>query len=99
MTTVLLEILVVLLSTLLAVAGLILGQRLVPLDLRESHNTAMGIIYAVLYVMFGVMLGFSVYLVLNKYVASQSAAESEAGDVRVIYRIAEQLPESKRDQI
>ena len=47
------------LSVLLAVGGLVLVQRLVPLSLRESHNTAIGIIYAALYVMFGVMVGFS----------------------------------------
>ncbi len=62
---------------LLAVAGLVLVQRLVPVDLRESHTDALGIIYAVLYVMFGVLIGFSAYLVMNKYVASQSAVVDE----------------------
>ena len=87
------------LSVLLAVGGLVLVQRLVPLPLRESHNAAIGIIYAALYVMFGVMVGFSAYLVLNKYVASQNAVESEAGSVEELYWLAEQFSEPKRDQI
>ena len=68
-----------------------------PVDLRESHTDALRIIYAVLYVTFGVLIGFSAYLVMNKYVASQSAVETETVDVRAIYRIAEQLPEPRRD--
>ena len=84
---------------LLAVAGLVLVPHLVPVDLRESHTDALGIIYTVLYFMFGVLIGFSACLVMNKYIASQSAAENEAGDVRAIYRIAEQLPKPKRDEI
>ncbi len=87
------------LSVLLAVGGLVLVQRLVPLPLRESHNTAIGIIYAALYVMFGMVVGFSAYLVLNKYNASQSAVELEANSVEELYWLAEQLPDPEQDQI
>ncbi len=99
MSTVFWGFLILSLSVLLAVGGLVLVQRLVPLSLRESHNTAIGIIYAALYVMFGVMVGFSAYLVLNKYVASQNAAENEAGNVEELYWIAGQFSEPKRDEI
>src|SRR5215212_280893 len=91
--------LILLLSVLLAVGGLVLVQRLVPLPLREEHNTAFGIIYAALYVMFGVMVGFSTYLVLNEYTSSRNTVESEAGDVEDIYRLAEQFPQPKRDEV
>ena len=69
MTTALIGLLVVLLTAMLAVAGLLVVHRLVPLSIRESHTAAIGIIYAALYVMFGMMVGFSVsaYIVLNKY--------------------------------
>jgi predicted histidine transporter YuiF (NhaC family) len=68
-TTALIGLLVVLLTAMLAVAGLLVVHRLVPLSIRESHTAAIGIIYAALYVMFGMMVGFSVsaYIVLNKY--------------------------------
>lgn len=98
MSTFIWGLLILSLSVLLAVGGLVLVQRLVPLSLRESHNTAIGIIYAALYVMFGVMVGFSAYLVLNKYVASQNAAENEVGNVEELYWIAGQFSEPKRDQ-
>ncbi len=87
------------LAVALAVAGLVLVQRLVPLPIRESHNTAIGIIFAALYVMFGVMVGFSAYIVLNKYNASQNTVKSEAGNVEELYWLAEQLPEPKRGEI
>ncbi len=69
MTTALIRLLVVLLTAMLAVAVLLVVHRLVPLSVRELHTTAIGTIYAALYVMFGMMVGFpvSAYIVLNKY--------------------------------
>jgi len=51
-------------------------HRLVPLSIRESHTAAIGIIYAALYVMLGMVVGFSAYLVLSKYNISQNTAKS-----------------------
>lgn len=87
------------LAVLLAVAGLLVVQRLVPLSTRESHNAAIGIIYAALYVMFGMVVGFSAYLVLSKYNTSQNTAKSEASNVEELYWLAEQLPEPERGEI
>ena len=67
---------VVLLNVALAVAGLLMVHRLVPLSIRESHTAAIGIIYAALYVMFSMVVGFSAYLVLSKYNISQNTAKS-----------------------
>ena len=67
---------VVLLNVALAVAGLLMVHRLVPLSIRESHTAAIGIIYAALYVMLGMVVGFSAYLVLSKYNISQNTAKS-----------------------
>ena len=99
MTTALFGLLVVLLTVILAVAGLLVVHRLVPLSIRESHTAAIGIIYAALYVMFGMMVGFSAYLVLSKYTTSQNTAKSEASNVEELYWLAEQLPEPKRGEI
>jgi hypothetical protein len=90
---------VLLLSVFLAVAGLIMTHRVVSLDLRQSHTTAIGIIYGALHVTFGVIIGFSAYLVLNKYTAAENIAAGEAGAAVEIHRLAEQFPEHKRDQI
>ena len=85
MTTALFGLLVILLAVILAVAGLLVVQRLVPLTSRESHNTAIGIIYAALYVMFGVRVGFSAYLALNKYNLSETVVKTEASNVEELY--------------
>jgi hypothetical protein len=97
--TALIGVLVVSLAVLLAVAGLAVVQRLVPLPIRQSHNDATGIIYAALYVMFGVAIGFSLYLVWQQYDAAQKVAESEAANVEALYRLAGSFPEPERGQI
>jgi hypothetical protein len=88
-----------LLSIGLAVAGLAVVQRLVPLELRQSHNAATSIIYAALYVMFGVTIGFSLFLVWQQYDEAQKMAESEAAHVEELYQLAGSLPEPERGRI
>ena len=91
--------LIVLASVVVAVAGLLLTQRLIPLSIRERHNDTTGIIYAALYVMFGVTLGFSLYLVWQQYNTSRQIVHSEAAAVEQVYNLAESFPESRRDQV
>jgi Protein of unknown function (DUF4239) len=88
-----------LLAVVFAVAGLALVQRFVPLPVREAHNAATGTIYAALYVMFGVTLGFSLLLVWQQYDAAQKMAESEAAHVEGLYQIAGGFPEPERRQV
>lgn len=97
--TVTLGILIVSVSVLLAVAGLVIVQRRMPLEEREAHNAAIGIVYAAFYVMFGMMVGFSAFLVLSKYISSQGIVESEAGSVEELYWLAENLPEPEQTRI
>lgn len=98
-TTALFGILTVSLAVVLAVAGLALVQRLIPLQIREAHNAATGIIYAALYVMFGVTVGFSLFLVWQQYDAAQKSAESEAATVDAIYGLAGGFPEPERGRV
>lgn len=98
-STVLAGGLVLSISMLLAVAGLIFAQHRIPLELRQAHNVPLGLIYGALYVTFGVIVGFSAYLVLNKYTTSQTTVVNEASAVRALYYLAGQFPESQRDQI
>ena len=99
MSTVLLGGLILSLAILLAVLGLIFAQHRIPLELRQSHNVPISIIYGALSVTFGVIIGFSAYLALNKYTTSQTTVANEAGDVRALYYLAGQFPQSQRDQI
>jgi hypothetical protein len=98
-TTALFGILTVSLAVALAVAGLALVQRLVPLPIRQAHNTATGMIYAALYVLFGVTLGFSLLLVWQQYDAAEKMAESEAAHVEQLYHLAQGFREPERGEI
>src|SRR5919199_5939252 len=91
--------LVLSLAMLLAVAGLVFAQHRVPLELRKADNVPLGLIYGALYVTFGVIIGFSAYLVLNKYTTSQTTVVNEASALRALYYLAGQFPESSREQI
>jgi Protein of unknown function (DUF4239) len=82
-----------------ALAGLLLAQRLIPFEFRKAHNDTIGIIYGTLHVTFGVIIGFTAFLVLDKYNTAQNTAASEAGDLVEIYRLAEAFPQTERDQI
>lgn len=99
MSTLLFGGLVLFLAMLLSVSGLIFVQHRIPLALRQADNGPIGIIYGALYVTFGVVVGFSAFLVLTKYTTSQTTMEIEANDVRALYYLAEQFPESQRDQL
>jgi hypothetical protein len=99
LSTVLLGGLILSLAILLAVLGLIFTQHRIPLELRQSHNVPISIIYGALSVTFAVIIGFSAYLALNKYTTSQTTVANEASDVRALYYLAEQFPQSQRDQI
>lgn len=83
----------------LAIAGLAVVQRLVPLGLRQTHNAATGIIYAALYVMFGVTIGFSLFLVWQQYDAAQKMAEREAAHLEALYQLAGSFSEPERGRI
>jgi hypothetical protein len=80
-TTALIGLLVVVLVVMIAVAGLLVVHRLVPLSIRESNTAAIGVIYAALSLMFGI----SAYLVLYLLNTSQNMVISEASNVEELY--------------
>ena len=96
LTTSFYGLLIILASVVAAVAGLVLTQRLIPLSVRERHNDTTGTIYAALYVMFGVTVGFSLFLVWQQYNTARQIAESEAAAVEQVYRLAGRLPDPER---
>lgn len=99
MPTAVLGVLIVLLAVLLAVMGVVLMERRVPADTRKSRTTGLQQISAGLGATFSVIVGFSAFLVLNKYHAAQQTVQSEAGDVEEVYRLAQSLPGAKQEQI
>ena len=70
-----------------------------PLPLRESHNTAIGMIYAALYVMYALSLAFSLFIVWSGFREAQLATASEADAVEDLYQLAREFPEPERHRI
>lgn len=82
-----------------AVAGLSLAHRLIPVTVRRTNLVAVGAIYAAVYVMFGVTLGFSLLLVWQEYEAARQTAETEAAAVEEVYRLAGRFPEPESSRV
>ena len=97
--TVLLGGLFILLTVLIAVAGAILVQRRVPLEMRKAHNAPLALIIGGINITFGVIVGFSAFLVLGEYSDAQQTVQSEAADLEEIYRLSVPLPEPKQAQV
>ncbi len=87
------------LCVLAALAGLILVQRLIPLAAREPSTAGTEIIYQALYVMYGVALGFSLFLTSQQFSEAEGTVLREASRVEQIYRLVEPFPEQERERV
>jgi hypothetical protein len=99
LATALYLILTVFVPVLVAVAGLVVVQRLVPPDRREAHNDVAGFIYAVLGVAYAVLLAFVAIAVWQDYETAQTNVESEAHELAGVYFLASRLPEPERTRL
>jgi hypothetical protein len=86
-------VVVVLVGVVFALVGQVLVQRYLPLSLRESHNTAIGTIYAALYVMYALALAISLFIVWSEFREAQRTTDHEADAVGDLYQLARQFPE------
>jgi hypothetical protein len=76
-----------------AVGGLVLVQRLVPIERRLAHNDVAGFIYAVLGVAYAVLLGLMVVAVWQDWQAAHDSATQEANELAAVFWLAHGLPE------
>jgi hypothetical protein len=97
--TLLIGLLVVVLSVVLAIAGLVSIHHLVPLTYLDSHSEATSTIHQAIALVYGVTVAFAILLVWEQLDTAQATTQNEASDVEVIYTLAEQLPESDRTQV
>ena len=81
------------LFVLISVGGLLLVQRLVPIEVRQRQNDVAGFIYAVLGVAYAVLLGLMVIAVWEQWDAAKATVDDEASELAEIYWIAHQLPQ------
>src|SRR5829696_5432086 len=98
-TTVVFGLLVVIGACLAAVAGLELVQRLVPAEKRQEHNDVAGFLYAVLGVVYAVLLALLVIAVWEQYQRALETVESEASAVGEIAWLAHRLPEPEHHEL
>jgi len=84
---------------LLASGGLILVQQLVPIAARRQHNDVAGFIYAVLGVVYAVLLGLMVVAVWEDWNTALSTADDEASALAEIFWLADRMPESEGHHI
>jgi hypothetical protein len=95
-TTVVFGVLVVIGACLAAVAGLELVQRLVPHEKRQEHNDVAGFLYAVVGVVYAVLLALLVIAVWEQFQKANETVEGEANAVAEIAWLAHRLPEPER---
>ena len=81
------------LFVLISVGGLLLVQRLVPIEVRQRQNDVAGFIYAVLGVAYAVLLGLMVIAVWEQWEGAKATVDDEASQLAEIYWIAHQLPQ------
>ncbi len=99
MQTVLWGVLIVGLSVVVAVAGFAAVRRFVPMDLRETHNANTAVMFGALYVLYGLLVGFSAYFASFQYDTAQKTVETEASSVQELHRLAEGFPEEERRKV
>jgi hypothetical protein len=92
-------VLVVCGACLAAVVGLTLVQRLVPAATRKEQNDVAGFIYAVLGVIYAVLLALVVIAVWEEFGRARITVEAEANALAEIFWLAHRLPEPERNQL
>lgn len=91
--------LVVGLTTLLAMLGPILVRRNISLERLTTNNEVAGFKFAVLGVIYAVMVGFAVIVVWQRFDDAEGAVRQEAGAVAALFRLSNGLPIEPRAQI
>jgi Protein of unknown function (DUF4239) len=81
-------ILLVVLPTLLAMTGLVLIRRRVGLERLTANNEVAGFKFAVVGVIYAVLLAFAVIVVWERYSDAEVAVVQEAGAAATLYRLA-----------
>ena len=83
------SILIVGVIPLLAVAGALLVRRWVTVEVLERHNDVAGFIYAVIGVLYAVLLGFTAIIVWERFEEAQTNVEKEANELGDLFRNAQ----------
>ena len=84
---------------LVAVVGLEAVRRAVPATLRQEHNDVAGFIYAVVGVVYAVLLALVVIAVWEQHEAAGATVGSEANELAEVFWLADRLPDPEDQQL
>lgn len=93
--SILIGLLLLCVALVLAVGGSILVQRLVPVELRRQHNDVAGFMYAVLGVVYAVLLGLMVVAAWEDWREAVATADAEANALAEVFYLADAMPEER----
>ena len=99
LTTALYGVLMVFVAALVAVGGLMIVQGVVPATLRRAHNDVAGFIYAVVGIVYAVLLALMVIAVWEEHEVAKATVHSEANELADIFWLAHRFPEPEGRQI
>ena len=84
---------------LLAVAGSLLARRWVGAEVLKLNNEVAGFIYAVIGVVYAVLLGFTAIIVWEQYDKAKAVVEQEANELADLHRDAQTFPDEVRREL
>lgn len=84
---------------LLSLAGMLLVRRSIAVSTLEEHSEVAGFVYAVLGVIYAVLMAFIVIVVWEQFDRAETVVDQEANAIVDLSRLAESLPEPERSRI
>jgi hypothetical protein len=92
-------VLIVLMAVLVSLIGLVLVRRLAPIDELAQHTDVAGYVYAVVGVIYAVVLALVVIAAWEEYRDAREAVDDEANAVLNLARAANGWPAGDRDEV
>jgi hypothetical protein len=92
-------VVIILIAVLVSLGGLALVRRLVPINELEQHTDVAGYVYAVIGVIYAVVLALVVIAAWEEYRDAREAVANEASAVLNMARAANGWPAGDRDQV
>ena len=83
----------------LAVAGTLLARRWVGVEVLRLNNEVAGFIYAVIGVLYAVLLGFTAIIVWEQFERAQAGVDQEANELVDLYRTSQVFPDDVRKEL
>src|SRR5918994_3759248 len=92
-------VVIVVMAVLVSLIGLVLVRRLAPIDQLAQHTDVAGYVYAVIGVIYAVVLALVVIAAWEEYRGAREAVANEASAVLNLARAANGWPAADRDQV